>query len=559
MSKTLTQRLSLALLALLSAGSIIAIAPQAAVSEQRNDIAHPRTPSRFSFYNRHRRSYRVASALHFAHSKLHDILLLTPLSDHAQQDDQFYQEVRAMYDSPPRIEPTMELYAPYAARATWRLFRTIDGIHLLHEMTEDVLADPDIAWEDKDAELNAIYELYQERYSDVALSPAPLDVTMRRAAVMMKPYFSLVRNYYPKNNNFFYAAHWWHPAVYESLMTGGNGEGQDVMMNAMEDRFRDDVIPNPPQRMLLSREGSPRYSRLSPETANVFDNLHMLHGITYDIFAYDGWTIEQKRAELYRVLDAMAYQPGDAALVRKFTTPRPDISPLDYDDWVTSNEGAMATMMLEMLDEMMVVHGAGDRGGGHDSGGHDGMNHPGGHREQDEMNHDEMNHDEMNHDGMNPMHGGDHGNHGEMDHGGHDVMKHNGIDHGEANRGEMTPEDMKRDDRGNQDAPIDRLRAQLRLKLTPGIQEGEIAGSFADAVREIMPDMMMPGMDQPGSVSPVMVQAMIDGWVEKYGSLPDIAPMPMDREPTIEDVRAIVSGSSEPSGGADVSDRSGVR
>jgi hypothetical protein len=175
------------------------------------------------------------------------------------------------------------------------------------------------------------------------------------------------------------------------------------------------------------------------------------------------------------------------------------------------------------------------------------------------MNHDEMNHDEMNHDGMNPMHGGDHGNHGEMDHGGHDVMKHNGIDHGEANRGEMTPEDMKRDDRGNQDAPIDRLRAQLRLKLTPGIQEGEIAGSFADAVREIMPDMMMPGMDQPGSVSPVMVQAMIDGWVEKYGSLPDIAPMPMDREPTIEDVRAIVSGSSEPSGGADVSDRSGVR
>jgi hypothetical protein len=508
------------LLALLSTGSIVAIAPQTAVSEQRNDIAHPRTPYQFSFYNRHRRSYRVASALHFAHSKLHDVLLLTPFSDHAKEDEQLYQEVRAMYDSPPRIEPTMELYAPYSARATWRLFRTIDGIHLLHEMTQDILADEDIAWEDKDAELKAIYEVYQKRYSDVALSSAPLDVTMRRAAVMMKPYFSLVRNYYPKNNNFFYAAHWWHPAVYESLMTGGNGEGQDVMMNAMEDRFRDDVIPNPPKRMLLSREGTPRYSRLSPETANIFDNLHMLHGITYDIFSYDGWTIEQKRAELYRVLDAMAYQPGDEELARKFTTPRPDLNPLDYDDWVTSNEGAMTTMMLEMLDEMMVSHGMGGDSGGH-GGDHDG-------------------HGDMNHDG-----------HTKMNHGGHDAMNHDDMNHDA-----MDHDGMNHDDH---DAAIERLRAQLRLKLTPGIQEGEIAGSFADAVREIMPEMMMPGMDQPGSVPPMMVQAMIDGWIEKYGSMPDIAPMPMDREPTIEDVRVMVSGVSGVSEGSDVSNISGVR
>jgi hypothetical protein len=76
--------------------------------------------------------------------------------------------------------------------------------------------------------------------------------------------------------------------------------------------------------MLLSREMMPRYSRLTPESANIFDNLHMLHGIAYDILAYEGWTIEQKRREMYRVLEAMSEQPGDRELARKFPIPDGD-------------------------------------------------------------------------------------------------------------------------------------------------------------------------------------------------------------------------------------------
>ena len=508
MSSSLSRYGRVLLLPLLVAGSLILpnlSRPAIADVERRNDIAHPRTPYQFSFYKRHRRSYRVAGSLHFAHSKLHDVLLLTPFANSAKEDAKLYGEVLKMYNQPPNIEPTMEMFAPYAARATWRLFRTIDGVHLLHEMTQDIMSDADIPWDQKDEELKKIYKVYRDRYSKVALSPAPLDVTMRRAAVMMKPYFSLTRNYYPKNNNFFYAAHWWHPTVYESLMLGGNGKGQDLLMNAMEDRFRDQVISKPPQRMLLSREGTPRYSRLSPETANVFDNLHMLHGITYDIFAYDGWTVEQKRAELYRVLDAMAYKPGDEKLVRKFKTPRPDLNPLSYDDWVTSNQGSMTTMMLEMLDEMMAVHGSGSHGDHGGRGSHSKMGH-GSHGDG---------HSEMDH--------GDRGDGHQMEHGG---------DRGGMNHGESGGDAMKR------------LRHQLTLKLTPGIQEGEIAGSFADAMKQIMPEMAMPGMDEPGTVSPLMVKAMLDGWYQKYGDLPDIAPFAMDREPTEADVRSLVEAAN---------------
>jgi hypothetical protein len=71
---------------------------------------------------------------------------------------------------------------------------------------------------------------------------------------------------------------------------------------------------------------------MSPASGNIFDNLHMLHGIAYDIFSYEGWDEDQKRAEIYRVIEAMSYQPSDEKLVRKFKIPHPDMDPRVYYD-----------------------------------------------------------------------------------------------------------------------------------------------------------------------------------------------------------------------------------
>lgn len=51
----------------LTAACTIAIARQPLNAEQRKSIAHPNTSYQLSFFNRHRPSYRVAGALHFAH------------------------------------------------------------------------------------------------------------------------------------------------------------------------------------------------------------------------------------------------------------------------------------------------------------------------------------------------------------------------------------------------------------------------------------------------------------------------------------------------------------
>ena len=81
------------------------------------------------------------------------------------------------------------------------------------------------------------------------------------------------------------------------------------------------------------------------------------------------------------------------------------------------------------------------------------------------------------------------------------------------------------------------LKAQLKLKLTPGIQKGEISGSFVDAMMQIMPNMQhSPAGMEAGKINPVMIEAMLRGWQDKYGNLPDIEPISMEQEPSAKHI-----------------------
>jgi len=432
-------RITAAALLLVSA----AAGPVAAI-EQRDEVSYLRGPYNIAFFHRHNQAFRISAAIHFAHAKQHDVLQLTPLEQHEEADIETDAEYLSCLYNPPRTEPTMEYFGPYTARFAFNLYRAINWTHMHHEQTYDVLSEQSIPWSDKGEWTDRSVRYYLERL-DVPRSPAPLDVTMRRAGVMMKPYATLFRNYYPRSNNFFYAAHWWHPVIYEAMMLGGNDQEQDRMVKETDFTYYSQVIQNRPLRMLLSREVMPRYSRLSPESANIFDNLHMLHGIAYDILAYDKWTPQEKRRELYRVIEAMSYRPGDEKLTRKFSLPHPDMDPRVYADWMKGAKGEMNRIMEEMMMEMMPV------------------------------------------------------------------MMPDGVS-----------EDMKK-----------KMMDQFYMKLAPGMEEGEIPGSIHDAMKQLMPDMKMdPESMKPGVAPTKMIEAMLKGWQEKYGNLPDVASISMGTDPS---------------------------
>ena len=111
------------------------------------------------------------------------------------------------------------------------------------------------------------------------------------------------------------------------------------------------VIPNPPNRMLLSREVMPRFSQLTPEAANIFDNLHMFHGIIYDILASP--KVKDKRREIYRMIDLMTVKPGDREIARQFPTPDPDLDPLVYSEDMWKGHGEMGRIMGHTMHHPM--------------------------------------------------------------------------------------------------------------------------------------------------------------------------------------------------------------
>lgn len=318
--------------------------------EQRDEIAFRRAGYNLAFYRRHNPSFRTGAAIHFSHAKQHDVLVLTPLAEAARHDERFDRECVAWVMDPPRMEPKMMYYGPHVGQAAWRLYFAIDWTHAHHEQTYDILSDGDVAWQDKARVTREAVDYYLAK-SARARSPAPLELTMRRAAVMMKPYFGAFRNQYPRSATFFYFAHWWHPAIYEAMMLAGNDAEQKSAVDRVQ-ALIPEVMRDRPQRMLLSREVMPRYARLSPESANIFDNLHMLHGIAYAILAYEGWSIDQQRAELYRVVDAMAEQPGDRELATAFDIPHPEMTPFTYEAWMKGYEGSMNQIMEDMMSGM---------------------------------------------------------------------------------------------------------------------------------------------------------------------------------------------------------------
>ena len=89
----------------------------------------------------------------------------------------------------------------------------------------------------------------------------------------------------------------------------------------------------------------------------------------------------------------------------------------------------------------------------------------------------------------------------------------------------MMPADMS-------DEMHEKMMEQFRMKLAPGLQEGEIPGSLQQAMKKMMPDMqMMPETTAPGATPQKMVDAMMAGWVKKWGGHTDVAPWPMDADP----------------------------
>ncbi|UCH35189.1 MAG: hypothetical protein JSV65_02225, partial [Armatimonadota bacterium] len=250
-----------------------------AAAEQRNAVSYLRGPYNFAFYERHPGDYKLTTIAHWAHGAVHDEIMRVGYdpADVRDADENLFAQALYYFDHPPRVEPHQEYVGPQFARLAWRMPNVINWTHQLHEQLYDIMADDSIALPDKQKWLGRSVAYYLSE-PGIALSPAPFEeVVMKRVQLMKQPWFRSFRQKWPLANSLFWGFHWWHPVVYEAQLV--YHEEQDRAVKNIDRLFTETVLRHPPNRMVLSREAMPRFSKLAPAAANIFDNLHMLHGI----------------------------------------------------------------------------------------------------------------------------------------------------------------------------------------------------------------------------------------------------------------------------------------
>jgi len=310
--------------------------------EQRNQTFHLRGDYNYQFYKTHPRDYTLTTVAHWAHGRISDVLLETR-ENRSAADRAFYDQGRWFLDHPSRVEPHQDYVAPEFARVAWKAIRVVDWTHQLHEQLYDIMTDPRISSSDKKQWIDRAVDYYLSN-PEVAFSPAPFEeVVMKRVQLMKQPWFKTFRTHWPKSNELFWAFHWWHPVIYEVQLLHPEVEEQKRVIQKIDDMFMNEVLSNPPRRMHLSREVMPRFSKLSPEAANIFDNLHMFHGIVYDILASP--EVKDKRREIYRMIALMTVRPGDRERAGDFPVSHPERDPLVYSTDLQDAGGEMGRIM----------------------------------------------------------------------------------------------------------------------------------------------------------------------------------------------------------------------
>ncbi|MBX3235864.1 MAG: hypothetical protein KF814_06910 [Nitrospiraceae bacterium] len=243
----------------------------------------------------------------FGHSNLYENLLLTGGKDVAAIDDRARKETLAFIATKPQLNPNEEAIAPTYMRLAWRAQNTFDEAHALHRATYDIMASDE---PDKDRALHNVLAYYQQ--SDYAITAKRLD----HHRLDQFPYSKTFRTRFPLFNATIWSYHYLQVAVYDPLRAAHSLDEKKQAVRPILATYRGYLAQPPVQWtfMPLTAELSPAFAARYQEIANIFDNLHMLHDNISDILASEALgTWEEKRAEIYRIVNSYYLASADAA------------------------------------------------------------------------------------------------------------------------------------------------------------------------------------------------------------------------------------------------------
>lgn len=248
------------------------------------------------------------NGIDFGHSNLYENLLLTGARDVTAIEDRARNETLRFIRSRPALPPNEEAIAPTYMKLAWRAQNTFDEAHALHRATYDIYVS-DLPAAERDQAIRKVLAYYQD--SSYAITAQRLD--HRRLDEL--PYSKTFRRKFPLFNATIWAYHYLQVAVYDPLSAARDLPGKLQAVQPILTRYHD-YLDEPPVQwtfMPMTAEQSPKFAEQYPPIANIFDNLHMLHDTISDVLSSERLpTWEEKRAEIYRVLDTYYLAGADA-------------------------------------------------------------------------------------------------------------------------------------------------------------------------------------------------------------------------------------------------------
>jgi len=214
-------------------------------------------------------------------------------------ETQVFTTIDRVLHDPPMVPVDEAAISPTFARRFGPLEKVFDWAHTLHFQTIDVLAYPHWTDEQKEAEIDRLWQFYSSQ--PFAITGLPMNM----AYLDSFPYSGKFRTKYPKVNALFWGYHWLQTVNYD-MMYRIPPRDQVAQYEVLGEQYRKTELYRIRDVMPMTAELSPRFAARFPQIANAFDNLHMLHDNVNDILADQSlspaFQDEQIKIAIYRVL-----------------------------------------------------------------------------------------------------------------------------------------------------------------------------------------------------------------------------------------------------------------
>ena len=208
-----------------------------------------------------------------------------------------YQKINWVLKNPPKFMPDEGNISPTFGRKYGVLEQVFEWAHIFHAQTVDVLASSKLTNEEKEAEIEKLYQFY--------LTKVPYAITglpMNMGYLDSQPYSKAFRQKYPKVNGLFWGYHWLQGTMYDLLYEKTLEEQKQAYKQVGKQYHTKELYRTDRAFMPMFAELSPKFARRFPAISNTFDNLHMLHDMVNDILASDWLTPQQKDEQITRAI-----------------------------------------------------------------------------------------------------------------------------------------------------------------------------------------------------------------------------------------------------------------